>query len=270
MKRNILVWVGALLVIPIALSLAGTRYALGVQDIQSTDDFIKRLEEEYRDIGDFSARLTISGLEPPLKVKLEAISEPRILRVEYLSPPEMEDQFFLLEGDFLFQYMPAQNLIIKKDLNKSRVPVKAANLTPDYLLELVKSEELEVNLVSKPGELYVPWGGKNVLDFDASIYWLDEEDYEDDDIKKSITPLSLDFDGDKYVLEVIPKVEGYQFARQVIKFDRDNLLPRELITYFEDDDKEPVHTKVDEVGTNVGLKREEVTKKPEDAEVILD
>ena len=270
MKRNITFWVGILLISVMAFSMAGLCSVYGEEKILSTEEFIERLEVEYREIDDFSAQLTISGLEPPLRVELRAISDPRTLRVGYLSPPEMEGQFFLLDGDFLYQYMPAQNLIIKKDLKKSNVPVKAANLTPDYLLELVRSEELEVNLTGVPGELYYPWKGKVILEFEVSAPWLDREDSSKSQDIRSTTPVSFGSRSDTYALEVIPREEGYQFARQVIKFDEVSFLPQELITYFDDEKKEPVRTKVEEVETNVGLDREKITRLPGDAEVILD
>ena len=245
--------------------------AIGGESIETTEGFIEKLEEEYAGIRDFSARLTISGLEPPLQVELRAISEPRLLRVEYLAPPEMEGQFFLLEGDYLYQFMPVQNLVIKKDLKNSKVPVKAANLTPDYLLELVRSEDLEVNLIGSPGEPFFPWNMKDVLEFKISAPWLDGEGISGSNSDGSFTtPGSLGPEADSYVLEIIPREEGFQFARQVIEFDPENYLPGELVTYFETEDKKPVRTLVKEVRTNLGLVRKEVGKLPEDAEVISD
>jgi len=271
MSVNISSCFRAILAFVLVFLLVGIASMSGVTQIRTTDDFIEKLEKEYRDIKDFSARLAISGLEPPLRVEVLAISEPRTLRVEYLSPPEMEGQFFLLEEDFLYQFMPAQNLVIKKDLKNSEVPVKAANLTPDYLLKLVRSDELAVNLIGSPGELHFPGGLQNVLEFDASISWLEKEDssdrlYDPD----STTPITFESGQGYYVLEVIPEADGYQFARQVIKFDPESFLPGELITYFEDEKREPVTTTVEEVETNVGLDRNEVTKLPRDAEVISD
>ncbi|MBS3786895.1 hypothetical protein KGY79_01715 [Candidatus Bipolaricaulota bacterium] len=271
MNRNYTLGLVFFLVTLLVFNLVGVNSVLGEEKIRTTDKFIERLEEEYRKIENFSARLAISGLEPPLKVEVRAISEPRVLRVEYLSPPEMQGQFFLLKEDFLYQFMPAQNLVIEKDLKKSNMPVKAANLTPDYLLEIVRSDELDVNLISGPGEIYFPWDKENVLDFETSVSWLENEDssnslYDPD----STTPVSFDFGEDDYVLEAVPLEEGYRFSRQVIKFDPDNLLPRELITYFEDEEKGPVTTEVEEVSINLKLVLDEITKLPEDAEVISD
>lgn len=269
MNRNCIFWAGILLVLLLVLNPAGFRPVAGSEKMETADQFIEKLEEEYREIEDFSAQLTISGLEPPLRVKVQAISEPRILRVQYLSPPEMEGQFFLLEEDFLYQFMPAQNIIIKKDLKKSNIPVKAANLTPDYLLELVRSEELEVSLVSSPGELFFPWKKEDVLQFEMSAPWLRGEDSSNSAYDSNlVTPVSFDYGEDNYVLEVIPRDEGYQFARQVIKFDPDSFLPRKLITYFEEEGKEPVRTDVREVQTNLGLDNENLARLPRDAEVI--
>ncbi len=271
MNRNITLWIRTLLALVLVFNLVVLFPVRGDEKIQSTDEFIERLEDEYRKIDDFSARVRISGLEPPLRVKLLAVSEPRILRVEYLSPPEMEGQFFLLKGDFLYQFMPAQNLIIKKDLKKSNIPVKTANLTPDYLLKMVRSEELEVNLIGSPEEVYYPWKGKNIFKLDVSVPWLNDEDSSKTrDDPSSTTPASFGSKSDNYVLEVIPRVKGYQFARQVIKFDKDSLLPRELISYFDGEKKEPVRTEVKEVEINHGLEQEKITSRPKDAEVILD
>ncbi|MCF7891017.1 hypothetical protein K9M78_07350 [Candidatus Bipolaricaulota bacterium] len=269
MNRNSTLLVQILLVLLLAVNLAGLIAAPGSEKIGTTDKFIEKLEEEYREIDDFSAQLTISGLEPPLRVEVQAISEPRLLRVEYLSPPEMKGQFFLLEEDFLYQFMPVQNLIIKKDLKKSNIPVKAANLTPDYLLKLVRSEVLDVRLVSSPGELYFPWKKEEVLDFEMSVPWLDEDGSSSSTSgSELVTPVSFDSGEDNYVLEVVPRKEGYRFARQVIKFDPDSFLPRELITYFEDEEKGPVSTDVEGVETNLGLEREKISRLPKDAEVI--
>src|SRR6056297_3503675 len=82
--------------------------ASGGEVIRTTDRFIKALEGEYRSIEDFTAKLTLSGLNPPIEVLVEAISEPRTLKVQYLSPSEMKGQFFLLEKDYLYQYMPGR------------------------------------------------------------------------------------------------------------------------------------------------------------------
>ena len=271
MNRSSSLFFRVFLVILITLNLAGLYHVPGQGEINSTDEFIEKLEEEYRGIEDFSARLTISGLDPPLQVELLAVSEPRTLRVEYLSPPEMKDQFFLLEGDFLYQFMPAQNLIIKKDLKDSDMPVRAANLTPDYLLEMVRSDELEVNLTGAPSGVVFPWKEGKSLEFQISISELEEKySFNSFSSPDSTCPVSFGSGGGNYVLEVVPRKEGYQFARQVIKFDPDTFLPRELITYFEEKNKEPVLTEVDEVETNLGLDRDRITKLPKDAEIISD
>jgi len=190
--------------------------------------------------------------------------------VEYLSPPEMKGQFFLLKEDFLYQFMPGQNLIIKKDLKNSNVPVRAANLTPNYLLELVRSEELEVNLIGSPGELTFPWIEDNVLELETSLSGQETTSSKSLQEWGLTTPVSFGSESDYYVLEIIPREEGYQFARQVIRFDPETLLPHELVTYFEDQARDPVTTGVEQVRTNVGLDLAEIEKLPEDAEIISD
>lgn len=139
--------------------------ASGFEVIRTTDRFIQALEEEYQGIEDFTARLTLSGLEPPVEVLVEAISEPRTLKVQYLSPSEMKGQFFLLEKDYLYQYMPGREIVIKKELTRSNIPVRAANLTPDYLLKLIRSDDLEVNLIGGPMGFYYGSGGRNCCNY---------------------------------------------------------------------------------------------------------
>ncbi len=241
-----------------------------VEVIRTTDQFIRALEEEYQGIEDFTARLTLSGLNPPIEVLVEAISEPRTLKVQYLSPSEMKGQFFLLEKDYLYQYMPGREIVIKKELTRSNIPVRAANLTPDYLLKLIRSDDLEVNLIGGPMGFYYGSGGRNSLDSKTSCSSFDNETEGNETLYHFFlgSTYFLGPSEGNYVLEVIPQVEGYQFSRQVIKFSPDSLLPVELITHFEDSEEESVRTIVEEAKTNVGLKRESLTELPDNAEVI--
>lgn len=258
--------------IPISLANPGV---LGEGIVSSTDEFINKLEEEYGKISNFSATLKVSGIDPPLTVEVQAITKPRILRVEYVSPEEMKGQFLLLEEDILWDYRPrpGRKVVIKKELTKSNIPVKAANLTPDYLLELVRSDDLEVNLIGTPGEIFFLGFGQNVLDLGYSLSGFDDlgdgsDEENTDSGSRSDSGFYYPVVNDEYVLEVIPRAEGYQFARQVIKFDPKDFLPRELITHFVDETKDPVYTVVEKVETNLDMDPEEVRKIPENAEVI--
>jgi len=257
------------LVIFIVLSCPTGRRVAGRALIRSTEEFVEALEAEYRDIKDFAGTLTLSGLEPPVEVLVKAITEPRTLRVEYLSPAEMKGQFFLLKQDFLYQYMPAREIVIKKDLTKSNTPVRAANLTPGYLLELVRSEDLAVNLIGGPEGFYCQEDGPNSLASGNVTHRLNGIGAIGNSPSEVMGAVSCFGSGQGlYVLEVIPRAEDYQFARQVIKFSPDDLLPVELITHFLDRDREPVRTIVKSARTNMGLKLEELAKLPEKAEVI--
>lgn len=247
--------------------------AAGRGVIDSTDAFVSKLEEEYGKIANFSARLSLSGMEPPVSVRVLAVSEPRILRVEYLSPDRMQGQFFLLKRDYLYQYMPGRNLIIKKDLKGSDLPVEAANLTPDSLLKLVRSDDLEVNLIGTPisiddkdvsGLTLCP--GTSV----SGLAWFDRSSYDFREPFDFFPDYGFDSLFGDYVLEVIPKSDAYQFSRQIIQFDSEDLLPRELITYFRKKDRDTVYTSVEEVRTNLGLEMDEMTALPKDAEMIED
>ncbi|MBS3766355.1 hypothetical protein KGY71_07520 [Candidatus Bipolaricaulota bacterium] len=239
--------------------------------MSSTEKFISRLEEEYRGITNFTADLSLSGLEPPVSIRVLAVTEPRRLRVEYLSPDQMKGQFFLLEEDFLYQYMPGRNLVVKKDLGGADLPVEAASLTPKYLLELVRSDDLEVKLIGTPAELDLP---------NFSYY-----DRASDGLSGGLPGSALTGLGPpprsgysfesgnlfgEYVVEITPETKDYEFSRQVIQFDPGDLLPRELITYFDEEDRETVYTSVEKVVVNQDLNLEEVTELPEDAEVIED
>ncbi len=252
-----------------SLTPACSRTEVGV--IGSTDQFIEILEVEYRSIQDFSAVLSLTGTEEPVKVKVQAISDPRVVRVEYLAPSEMKGQFFLLKEDYLYQYMPGRELVIKKDLTRSNAPVRAANLTPDFLLELIRSEELEVSLIGGPGRLYFPDGEESALDLGTSLSGLDREERDQYSLfEGGRSSLSFGTTNESYVLEAVPLVEGYQFERQVIKFDPDTLLPRELITYFADPEKNPVRALVEQVNKNPGLVPEKLSRLPAEAEIISD
>jgi len=248
--------------------------ATGAEVIQSTDEFVARLEEEYSQIANFSARLSLSGTDPPVSVRVLAVSEPRSLRVEYLSPEEMQGQFFLLKGDFLYQYMPGRNLIIKKDLKGADLPVEAANLTPDYLLQLVRSDDFAVNLIGIPIPLGPDDGAPGPpLELGTSLSGLVRPGvfpYGSDPGSSYAAPFGLDSLFGDYVLELIPKSGDYQFSRQVIQFDPKDFLPRELITYFEGETGDTVYTTVDEVRTNLDLELEAVRALPKDAEIIED
>jgi len=263
----------SVLVIAVSLCLVLEVLATGTEVIQSTDEFVARLEEEYGQVANFSARLSLSGMEPPVSVRVLAVSQPRSLRVEYLSPDQMKGQFFLLEGDSLYQYMPGRNLIIKKDLKGADLPVEAANLTPDYLLQLVRSDDFEVNLIGIPIPLGNNGGADSSLEPGTSLSGLarpSDSPYGLDPGSSYATPFGFDSLFGDYVLELIPKSDAYQFSRQVIQFDPEDFLPRELITYFEGEAGDTVYTTVDEVRTNLDLELEAVTALPEDAEVIED
>lgn len=272
MKRNTAFTRIVVLAVSLLVGISGTT-AMAEGIISSTDEFASRLEEEYKDIANFSASLSLSGLDPPVSIEVLAITEPRSLRVEYLSPDQMKGQFFLLEDDFLYQYMPGRNLIIKKDLDESDMPVEAANLTPEYLLELVRSEDLEVTLIGTPVKLYrLGFAGS---DPQAGTP-LSHRTGSENSLVGLGFPSRIDsaFDLNRvfghYVVEIIPETDKYEFSRQIIQFDPGDFLPRELITCFDDQDQDTVYTTVEEVSTNRDIDLEEVTKLPEDAEVIED
>src|SRR6056297_3226807 len=122
----------------------------GQARISTTEDFIAQVEQEYSQIEKLTATVEMLGVSPALTIKIWAITDTKLLRLEYLEPPEMKGQFFLLKEDFLYQYMPARDLIIKKDLTKENLPAKSVNLTPDYLLKLLHSEDFQIELMGRP------------------------------------------------------------------------------------------------------------------------
>lgn len=263
----------AVLILATFLSLATVVLGAGGNVINSTDEFVAKLEEEYGKIANFSARLTLSGTKPTVSVRVLAVSEPRSLRVEYLSPDQMQGQFFLLKGDYLYQYMPGRNLIIKKNLKGADLPIETANLTPEYLLKLVHSDDLEVNLIGTPVSTGGPSEGGPARAEDAKLSGLTRvENYPpgNDSSLRCVFPFGPDSLFGDYVLEAIPKSDAYQFSRQVIQFEPKSLLPSKLITYFKAEDKKTLYTTVEEVKTNLDLKLAEVTALPKDAEVIED
>ncbi len=237
--------------------------------IDTTDEFIARVEQEYSDIKNLRANSRLSGVDPPLELNLWAITDTRILRLEYISPPQMKGQFFLLKQDILYQYMPARDMIIKKDLTQENLPVKAANLTPDYLLEMINSEELEVELVGRPINLKLH-GPINVdlapPEGSGDYCPVKPETFGDPGLEPSmVTSRVLT---EKYVLKIVPRVEKYQFSRQIIVFDPDSYLPEELITYLPDKPDRPVKTKVLDSQINCSFDPDQIERLPPGADII--
>ncbi len=245
----------------------------GQARISTTEDFIAQVEQEYSQIEKLTATVEMLGVSPALTIKIWAITDTKLLRLEYLEPQQMKGQFFLLKEDFLYQYMPARDLIIKKDLTQANIPVKAANLTPDYLMELIHSEELEVKLVGRPMSLEF-----SVMDLmDVSKTKLENGDY-------SFTPLKSEGTGkvadlyvtmarsglllSHYVLDIVPRVAKYQFARQIIVFDPHTYLPTELVTYLPEEPEKPVRTKVLESSATATFDSETIKELPKSAEII--
>lgn len=242
------------------LTVAPGELVCGAGEPTTTDEFVEAVKEEYGKIEDLTASVRTLGTDPPLTLKLWAITDTRLLRLEYLEPAEMRGQFFLFRENFLYQYMPARDIVIKKDLSQENIPVEAANLTPDYLLELINSEELEVKLIGRPLDLKFP----NI-----------EMDGELPDNTCPVDPFSADglfiYENsllENYVLEIVPTVDKYQFARQIIVFDPEDYLPVDLLTYLPDDPTDPIRTKVLSSEVNVNFSRDEIVELPKGAEVI--
>ncbi len=254
--HGVLVICFVLLVFVVGLSVL----TYGAEGPATTDEFVEVVKEEYGKIEDLTASVEMLGTDPSLTLKLWAITDTRLLRLEYLEPPQMKGQFFLLKENFLYQYMPARDLVIKKDLTQENIPIKAANLTPDYLLELIGSEELEIRLIGRPLELTFP-NLKDAADLPQNTCPVDP--FYTDGL--SIYTKSL---SENYVLEIVPTVEKYQFARQIIVFDPEDYLPVDLLTYLPDDPTDPIRTKVLSSEVNVHFPRDEVVELPQGAEVI--
>lgn len=230
------------------------------QEIDNTEEFISTMEEKYGGIDDLTASVKMM-VEPPLQLKLWAITDTRLLRLEYMEPPQMKGQFFLLKENFLYQYMPARDLIIKKDLTQENIPIKAANLTPDYLLELMSSEDLRIRLIGKPLEFRFPSVYREHLDFSGDICPVDP-------FSTGGFPLYSRVILEQFVVEIVPRTEKYQFLRQIIVFNKENYLPIDLFTYLPDKPTEPIRTSVLDTKTNSDIGKRDIAKLPEDAEVI--
>lgn len=238
-----------------AFPLPDSRLARGEKAISSVQELIDRLEEEYSSIRDFSATVELRGTDPSLKLAIAAIpGEEPLLRMEYLAPQDMKGQFFVLDEKTLYQYNPAQDMIIKEQLDTEELPVQGVNLTPGYLIDLLRSEDFEVTLEGTPENPYRP-------STDAESESSQTDSAEVQDHSESET--------EQYVVSLKPTVEGYHFRRQLIWLDSDTLLPTLLETFLEEDEElTRVTTSILEMKTNQDLDPEQIKKLPSGARVF--
>ena len=243
--------------------------------IDNSQQLIERMEKEYEDIVTLAANIITFSNESALEISIRAISAPEeLLRVEYTAPKEMAGQFFILDGDFLYQYVPVSDLVIKRKIKEEELPVRAVNLTPKYLLELLTSEDLEVKLQSRPGNSDY---GKDILESEG-MPQLDLEEVNEVQTggrkEDGPSPEGKPFyeKRESYLLEIRPQKEGFGFERQFIWLDAKNLLPQKLVTYLPPKKKgggqAKILTVVKEVKVNPELDSKELRRLPEDAEIM--
>ena len=241
---------------------------------RSSEDLLIAMEKVYGKIETLRARLNMIDTDPksnPLLLNLSAFSgEQYILRVEFIAPPTMKGQFFLVEGENLYQYMPADKTLIVNDLSrvqKSKVPssLRSLNIAPNRLTGVLNSEDIKLELKGTPDSPYI----SDLKELDI----LSEKNNSDSSGKKDvkITPekypqLKKLTEGGVYVMEVTPKKEEADFERQILSLDGETLLPQILITYPAGEEGNRYLTFVDEIEKNIDLDRKKVTKLPTESE----
>lgn len=243
---------------------------------QASQQFVERLIEEYEKINDFQATITTPLTETLVEISLQAVTgEKRVIRVTYLAPSEMKGQMFVLKDETLYQYMPAANYIIKTDLKKANLPLslETFQLTPASIVSLLKSDDLQLELLGTPKEPFSPdtrtesqGSSKEFVDTSGDSCSAKEGGELDcESMSGSFLCSSCRQD---YVLEVVPQDENYGFERELIWFDGTTLLPFCFVTYSPGSSEDVVTVLLKDVEINQQLNGEEIGQLPQNAEII--
>ena len=241
---------------------------------RSSEDLLIAMEKVYGKIETLRARLNMIDTDPkssPLLLNLSALSgEQYILRVEFIAPSTMKGQFFLVEGENLYQYMPADKTLIVNDLSRvqqSKVPssLRSLNIAPNRLTGILNSEDIKLELKGTPDSPYT--SDLKELDILSENNNTDSSDKKDVKITPEKYPqLKKLTEGGVYVLEVTPKKEEADFERQILSLDGETLLPQILITYPAGEEGNRYLTFVEEIEKNIDLDIKKVTKLPPESE----
>lgn len=87
-------------------------------------EFLQRLKAVYAELEDLQAIVTILEITPEgrekewARVRIATLVKQKILRLEFLDPPEMRDQVYTFDGHILSQYIPVKKAIIVQEITE--------------------------------------------------------------------------------------------------------------------------------------------------------
>jgi len=239
---------------------------------------LSQLSEIYGKIEDFQALVT---LEPPLsgvrpiKLDLKVLETENILRLEYLAPRELRGQILILAGEELWQYIPVNNTIIKKDLVATNLPLELLGLNLRLALEKLPAGDFslrvmrgsETNLISS---ISIASLASGLPALKANALSLSIANYLSEGTVIMLTERISALASGDFILEIIPK-RVKTWSRQLIWLDAKSLLPKRLETFLKQktgEGSQKIITIIESLKINQRLTRDELLRLPQDARII--
>lgn len=233
-------------------------------------ELLPELERKYGKVETFTARVKITSSKPVTELTVKLISgDERLVRIEYLKPTDLKGTIYILEGTTLYHYIPISEYVVQSNIKEKDLPGNTLNLAPSYLTNLLRSEDLEANLLHGPDNT------------DSAESQSSEAEGETSDsstvgntqteASKAKLPVNSDICSDSYLLEVLPRVEKYGFERQLICLEAETLLPQKIRTVVRPEgskEEQIIVTVIEELQVNVELDPNSLRQLPEGAETI--
>ena len=253
-------------------------------------NFLQRLKEVYSSLQDLQATVTIKqlivgGKEKDVgQVRIGTLVKQRVLRLEYLEPPEMRGQVYTLKGYILSQYTPVINTIIVQEITERHLlypSLELLNFDLEGIVARLQEEGFsltisqritplapapELNLTNTISGLAGGYSAQPLaLDLSLARHGIEIEGL----------PLDIRVSGwelGDYLLEAVPAQEG-PVSRELIWIDPLDLIPRRVETHrlrpLDGKTREEVTIYlISDVKINQGLTEEELLALPKDAKII--
>jgi len=270
-------------------------------------EFLRRLNAVYAELEDLQAIVTVFKLTPKgeeraeAQVRIRTLVRQKVLRLEFLEPPELRGQVYTLQGQKLSQYFPVNNLIVVQEITErhalyslleffnldleriiTRLQEEGYSLTVsqeiipsgkmlELELELEPELELELNLGTSLSVARLTAGEPTgeILALDLS---LTRTYYAPETVDLRLDLMVGDWEMGDYLLEARSQREGL-LGKELIWFDPLNLVPRRveiyLIRRLDGRVREEVTIYyITGVRLNEGLTEEELLALPKDAKII--
>jgi len=251
-------------------------------------DFLQRLKEAYSNLRDLRATVTIKqlivgGREKDVgRVRIGTLVRQKVLRLEYLEPPELRGQVYTLKGYILSQYTPVINTIIVQEITERHLLypfLELLNFDLEGIVARLQEEGFALTVSQRitPSAPAMELCLANTISGLAGGYPAQPLALELSLARYGTEGLPLDIRvggwelGD-YLLEAVPSQEG-PVSRELIWIDPLDLIPRRVETHrlrsLDGRTREEVTIYlISEVEINRGLTEEELLALPKDAKII--